>query len=470
MLLKMLVVAYDDLKRKYDPSFNTSVHAYKKYREILKAYENVKDEQRRKMYDLKDNENRIEVEKKCFELYDFVKQETSFKESVVDYSKVEEYSASGYKDIEIKVPLSYLYYLLNLRCDLSYVRKVRCDNCSSFVPCDTCDGKKVVEYKEHFIYCPVCGGEGKVSVNCRACGDSGFKDQSKEISFYVDGEHKEFKGYGDEYSNSLKSDLHILFDFYDKDYVTVNENVIEVDYYLSKKETIEGVNKEYFSEFGAFKLIVPCFVEAGYIQEIEFNNKKIIFKFYNEKYDGEDVEKYLFINKSNRGKYIYFSEDYCDCSLEENSECCVMVKCDDKIVIPGKGQIGKYGGDNGDLIINTEFNNGDSLLYTDQVKVVETSKFFNLLGGREDGVFHYGLRKQNVLIKKDDFYYLLRGNSEKKRKLKDYFLFKIVSLILWFLIPSLMIIMPYNRIMFAALIATLIGYMIAINAVMEVEV
>ena len=50
---KEIEVAYLDLKRKYDPSFNTSIHAYKKYREILKAYENIKDEQRRKMYDLK---------------------------------------------------------------------------------------------------------------------------------------------------------------------------------------------------------------------------------------------------------------------------------------------------------------------------------------------------------------------------------------------------------------------------------
>ena len=30
---KEIEVAYLDLKRKYDPCFNTSVHAYKKYRE-----------------------------------------------------------------------------------------------------------------------------------------------------------------------------------------------------------------------------------------------------------------------------------------------------------------------------------------------------------------------------------------------------------------------------------------------------
>ena len=45
---KEIEIAYSDLKRKYDPGFNTSIHAYKKYREICKAYEDIKDEQRRK--------------------------------------------------------------------------------------------------------------------------------------------------------------------------------------------------------------------------------------------------------------------------------------------------------------------------------------------------------------------------------------------------------------------------------------
>ena len=49
---KEIEVSYEDLKRKYDPSFNTSIRAYKKYREILKAYEDIKSESRRKMYEL----------------------------------------------------------------------------------------------------------------------------------------------------------------------------------------------------------------------------------------------------------------------------------------------------------------------------------------------------------------------------------------------------------------------------------
>ena len=39
-----LEVSYEDLKRKYDPNFNTSIRAYTKYREVLKAYEDIKND------------------------------------------------------------------------------------------------------------------------------------------------------------------------------------------------------------------------------------------------------------------------------------------------------------------------------------------------------------------------------------------------------------------------------------------
>ena len=68
---KEIDVAYNDLKNKYDPKYNTSVFAYKKYREILKAYENIKDEQRRKMYDLKFDYSGESSNNKEYVLYDF---------------------------------------------------------------------------------------------------------------------------------------------------------------------------------------------------------------------------------------------------------------------------------------------------------------------------------------------------------------------------------------------------------------
>ena len=467
---KEIETSYNDLKRKYDPSFNTSIHAYKKYREIIKAYENIKDEQRRKMYNLEDKESLKENNLKTYDLYDYFSKENQVNEiQEIDYNSVEDLSVSSYKDIEVNVKLSYLYKLLNLRYEIEYSHKVKCDSCVDFVTCQTCNGEKVVEYKEHMIWCPICRGEGKVSVNCKKCGGKGYHLTKDKIAFYVDDSFKEFKGYGDDYGNNLKSNLKVSFDFYDKENVKINGDVIEVDYYLTKEETLFGFSKEYFSEFGAFKLEVPCFVEDGYSKQFDFNNKKIVFKFFNSKYDGEDKQMYLFINKNYKNKMVYFNGDYTVCSLEETIDCHNITKCTSKMEIEGKGQEGKYGGSNGNLIISVEFNNDSEVIYTEKVKVLNTSKLFNLLGGKVEDLYHYGFKSQSALIKKDDMYYLLKGDNEEKTKLKNYFLFKVLSVLFWFVIPCLMIVVPYTQTMFIILISVLIVYLVLINLIMEVE-
>ena len=467
---KEIEVAYSDLKNKYDPKYNTSVFAYKKYREILKAYEDIKDEQRRKMYDLKGNYSNEFVNHKEYVLYDFDRVNKQVDNKEIDYSKVEEVLVGDeYKDIEINIELSYLYKLLNLRYDLEYYHSVRCQNCSSFETCSVCEGKKVVEYENRIIWCPVCFGEGKVSQGCRSCGDKGFYKIKNSISIYVDNESYTFRGMGDEYSNELKSNLNVNFDFYDKDKIKIEDDVLLVDYYLSKEETIKGINKQFFSETGAFSLNVESFINDGEKKEIVFNNKKILFTFYNSEYDGNDVIKYLFIKPVFKGKYIYFSEDYASCSEQEDVFHPVMVKCEEKIVVNGKGEMGQYPGKNGHLIINVEFYK-DDLLYVNDVKVLDTSKVFNLLGGFYQGFYHLGCKGRNALLKRNKSYYLLRGNNSKKLKLKNYFLFKCFSVVLWTLLPLLMFLIPYNEFTFIVMGIVLVAYNILINFLMEVEV
>jgi len=468
---KEIEIAYEDLKRKYDPSFNTSIYAYKKYREIQNAYENIKDEQRRKMYDLKDDEEKINLDVKEYELYSFEKNINRDVKTSIDYNKIEIFEDASYKDIEINLDISYLYYLLNLKYDLEYYHRIKCDKCEDTTVCNICNGEKVVEYKQHLVWCPNCGGTGKVSVNCRNCGDSGFNVVKDMLSFYVDEDVKEFKGGGDEYSNNLKSNLILNLNFYDKENIKVNGDIIEINYYLSKEETLSGVNKEYFGEHGAFKLNISNFVSDGYKEEISFNNKKIIFTFFNEKYDAEDKIMYLFINKVYKDKFIYFNENYSYCSEVETIDCNIMVKCDSKVIIKDKGNVGKYGGSNGDLVINIIFNDEKDLIYTDKVKVFETSKAFNLLGGPLlDNEYHFGFKGSNSLIKRKDFYYLLKGNNGVKNKLKNYFLFKVLCVCLWVLIPFFVVIFPYDKNMFISLIITLIIYSVLVNILMEVEV
>jgi DnaJ-class molecular chaperone len=467
---KEIEVAYMDLKRKYDPSFNTSIHAYKKYREIIKAYEDIKNEQRRKMYDLKEDEDDFSFGRIAYKLYDFNGEKKNVIEREVDYSKVEDIGLIGYKDKEIVLEVSYLYLLLNLRYDLEYSHIVKCRDCRTFAICKTCGGAKVVNYSEKVIWCPDCHGEGKVSCNCKTCGDKGYYLVNDNLSFYIDSEIKDFKGLGDEYSNNLKSNLKVKFNFYDKENITVKDDIIKIDYYLNKEETFRGIDREYFSEIGAFKLKVNSFVDNGHKQEIYFNNKTIIFTFYNEKYNGENKLYYLFINKKFKNKFIYFNDDYSKCSAEETVECSKLVKCDSKIILENYGYNGKYGGDNGNLVINVEFNNKDDLIYTDNIKIFKTSKMFNLLGGSIGDFYHYGFKAPNSLIQKNNTYYLLEGKSDKKDKLKNYFLFKFLSIVTWIMIPLLMILMPYTETMFSVLAFVLFGHLLLINMLMELEV
>ena len=93
-----------------------------------------------------------------------------------------------------------------------------------------------------------------------------------------------------------------------------------------------------------------------------------------------------------------------------------------------------------------------------------------MLGGKFEGIYHYGLKKANSLIKKKDVYYLLKGNSEEKSKLKNYFWFKVISIFIWLFIPFLMIILSYNVTMFIVVGSVILGYSILINLLMEVEV
>lgn len=467
---KEIEIAYEDLKRKYDPSFNTSIHAYKKYREIVKAYECIKDEQRRKMYDLKENINQDIGGDKDVKLYDYNKVRESSNNVSIDYSKVESYSNVSKQDKEVEIQVSYLYKLLNLRYDLEYVRDVICKECSEFITCPSCGGEKVVECQKRIVWCPTCKGSGKVSVNCKSCGGSRSSTHKDMLSFYVDDDFKEFKGLGDEQGEYGRSNLKVRFVFYDKNNIEVSDDAIKINYYLSKKETFEGISKEYFSEIGAFKIEIPSFVANGYQKEVYFNNKKIVFTFYNEKYDGENIVRYLFINKRFKDKYIYFSEDYSFCNEEEKIDCSKMVKCESKIVVEGFGNKGLYGGVSGNLIINVIFNNDSDLLYTDKVKVVNSSRVFNLLGGRLDNIYHYGFKRENALVKKGDVYYYLSGDSKVRSKLKNYFLFKIICAFLWVLIPCLLLVIPYGNSAFISCIISLFVYIVLVNFLMEVEV
>lgn len=465
---KEIEVAYEDLKKKYDPSFNTSIHAYKKYREVLNAYENIRNENKRKMYNLKEDSLIKKVNNKEYKLYDFnvIKDE---KEIVIN-DDLEFIKEVVKEDIFINKNISYLYSLLNLKDEINYTRIKKCNDCKEFAKCDHCDGVGVVYYKEKQVYCPHCLGKGKVSVGCSSCNDLGFYNKNEVFSLYVNDEIEERIGLGNEYFDGSKSNLVVKYNFYDKEYISVKGNEISVNYHLSKEETINGVNKTFYSESGVFKLELDSFIENEYSKEVLFNNKKIIFNFYNDKIDGVNKEYYLLINKEYENKILYFNKDYSKCSKYQSEEYFNELVLKETNVIEGFGEEGKYGGNNGDLIIKAKFLNKEVFVYGDNIESVSTSSSFNKLGGKVNGIYHYGFKGNNALICKKGKYYLLSGDDNRKMKLKDYFIYKVISLLILLITPCLMLFIPYSQMMYLVLIVSLLVEVIAVNLIMEVRV
>lgn len=465
---KEIETSYMDLKKKYDPSFNTSIHAYKKYREVIRAYEDIKDEKRRNMYNLKDEVVINTKKDKKYNLYDYNKEEKALEKVDIDYDYVEENTDAYFKNIIINKDISYLYYLLNLNYSVSYKRKIKCDECKELMICDFCDGKKVVYEDNHLVWCPKCFGTGKISKECDKCFTLGYKVEENSISFNVDERVKVFKGLGDNYNN-FKSDVIVNFNFYDKDSIAIKDNVIEINYSLTKEETSKGINKVYGNDESSFNLIVPPFVSDNYVSEINFNNYTLRFIFTNSKYDGNDITYYLLFNKKYINHYIYFNSDYSEYSKEKSDTYFNEVFINTSLVIKEFGEKGKYGGSNGNLIIEMILSDVKDIIYTRDIEIINTSRLFNMLGGNSV-IYNYGFRSKNSVICRDNKYYLFTGTANKKIKLKEYFIVKLIMSLLWLLIPLLIVLLPYNETMYVTLISVLASYILISNFIMEVRV
>lgn len=463
---KEIETSYLDLKRKYDPSFNTSVYAYKKYREVIKAYEDIKNEQRRKMYDLKEDDTLEIIEDNKYNLYDY--NCVVIKDTSIDYNLVEDTKETYLEDIVINKDISYLYYLLNLSDSITYKRKVKCHKCNKLSECKVCKGDKVVEHEGHLVWCKECFGTGKVSEECDYCLGQGYVLEEHSLSYIVDSESKDFKNEGDVYDD-FKSNLILHFNFYDKDSIRINDNVIEINYKLSKKETIKGVNKVYGNDEGAFNLVVPPFVCDNYEINVDFNEYKLKFIFTNEAYNGKDITYYLLFNKKYLNHYIYFNSNYSGYSFYKDDEYFNEYVINTSFSVKGFGEKGKYNGSDGFLNVKVILSDVKDIVYTRDVEIIESSKLFNLFGGN-NVVYNYGFKGRNSVVYKDNKYYLFTGDSNKKLKLKDYFLVKCMMALLWLLIPLIMVFIPYSAGMFIVLISVLAGYFILCNFLMEVRV
>ena len=147
--LKEIEQSYQDLSSFYNPSNNTSKEAYRRYREINKAYLVLKENKQREMYNLIYNKKEEEVVKVNANMHSFNEFLKEFKEQE-DINKFKDIVVEDEYDSYLKINLAipYLYYLVNSEYLVSFNKEVIANQ----------DG-----------VCPVCLGLGKVKKNDKIC-------------------------------------------------------------------------------------------------------------------------------------------------------------------------------------------------------------------------------------------------------------------------------------------------------------
>jgi len=469
-------IAYEDLKRMYDPVVNTSSSAYSKYREIIKAYNSIKDEQDRKLYNLEQKvKSTIEINKKTivsddYSLFDF----DTFKNSsdltaTYDHLEIEQISKYSLSEINETVnsevearflkdranliykQVDYLDFLLGTskKVELNILEK--CDECVlNYITCHTCNGIGKTSYAQEVVNCPTCFAKGEIKVsNCNACNNKGHTLVKKTVTLNLaksDSVTQEFTL--GEYNN-----LKVILKAKDSDNYKIENNNILINYHLTKDELKYGVNKDYVTPNGTLNINTPPYTKNLTKTSYEFEGYKLVFTFISNPYNGENINRFIFIKESDLYKTHYLNPLTLNFQQRKDTEHYFEFRINTKLeplIVSGKGDKGLNGGKNGDLVLTPllTYKRINSSKYINfEERLVDTSLMFNLFGGKNKDLFNIGLKLKNAVVvdKKNSILYILSGNKKEKRTLSSYFLINLIIILIWILIPALLLVIPFNK-------------------------
>jgi len=467
--------AYIALKSNYSEEYNTSPYAKRKYREIEKAYLQIKDELSRKIYknDIVE-ENKKYIEEELFD-YDSYKRE----DRVDEYIPLPLEEKEKYNDINvtknlnkkrevINVDVDYLYYALSIKYNFKFKEKIKCNYCQGIKKdCDCCNSIGKVNYGVDVIVCPNCNSEGYVEVyKCNHCNNVGFIDKEIEEEIYINDALLEY--------GIIKDDIRYQFNLLNSDKVNIEKNNIYVEYDLSYFESINGVDIRWNTLWGDIVLKESYSnLKKEYIFDLDKKVHLIINKI---SYKGENVHKYLFIKPSDLNKKIYLNTESLNYNYQRLGEYNKEVIIDDNnvVILEGLGLEGINNGDNGDLVLtpiitNTKLRNIDINEYSIQRR--DTSLFTNLFGGRFEDGYNIGFKGKNSIVvdKKGKNIYILSGSKREKRRVSNYLLLSIFIYSLWFIMPLLIFVLPYTKIDLIVSCVLTIVYSIGANIVLNVK-
>lgn len=441
--LKQIDQAYKDLSSFYNPENNISPSSYKKYREITKAYEVLKEIKQREMYDLTRKDIVIENTKekddsKVYQYQDFTKN---------NYSKINK-DISKYKDAIIEdefsnyqvlnYNISYLYYLLECLYQVEFNSK---EIITSEEICPLCKGIGKVKENEKVVYCKECFGSGKKTSYITVSKQKKYKVESQ----IIDKENK----------------LIINFNFIDKENIKVNGNEINVKYLVNEDEYYNGIKLELDSE--KEKLVINKTEFNDLKEKYVYLDKVINVEYVLSSFKGRDKKGYIVTDQN----CIYLNLKYYTYSFKPSSECNFKVEIKEKKIVLDKLGNKGYKNDNGDLILEViNLKNEDDLRIFFDLEVRKVSpRVFKFLGNYNNHQFNF-----KKLFDYDDKY-LYIPSLAYSLKLKNYKVFNLIFILGYLIVPLILfIILGISYAFFIASFSYLVVYLVVINLLMEVKI
>ncbi len=451
---KEIEEAYKLLSDTYNPLYNTSPIAYKRYREIQYAYQML---QNKELITFEENEITIPEEKA--EKFDYENYFNHQKE--INYIPLENEDIELYQNVKTEnetldlykypceINVDYLKLLLNCQIDVLVFEKEECKEATLSI-CPVCNGIGVVEYQQKNVVCPKCNGKKEIKEG--HCHHSLRKEKKVRLDLSKIDVTKPL----------IILDTYLTFNILNKDKVKETKDEIYVNYDLSKEEILKGFNQEYNTDKGVLSVKTKNF-EEDYI--LNYEDKKLIFHFNTFSFDGNNIEKTIIFNKKHLHKTLYLNLDNLTYSLEKTSQFnyeFVLSNLKGSFKVKEKGEKGYLEGKNGDLILNY-FACNHYFESSKNIMIEETSLLSNLFKD-------FKIKGKNYLLEKDDKLVILTGTSSKKDYLKNYFWFKILIYFIWLLIPLILLIAPLSKELFISMCIVSISYAILANVLLRLKI
>lgn len=452
---KEIEEAYKLLSDTYNPLYNTSPVAYKRYRDINYAYKmlqnkellTLKEEQEivlkeeaikfdyEKFFNQQKEINYLPLEKEKIEIYQNIKVENE----IIDLYKYQ-------KEIEI----DYLDILLNCQIEVKVFQNKECENSITHI-CPECNGIGIVQYQQKMITCPKCNGKKEIK-ECHCHYNNGLKE---EKIVKLDLSKIDFN------KPMILLDTYLTFKVVNKDKIKENKNEIEVNYDLAKEEILNGLEKIFHTDYGILSINTKTFEDYS----LNYKDKKITFHFHTFSFNGDDIEKKIIFAKKDLHKTLYLDLDNLTYSYNKSATFnyeFVLPNINGSIRIKEKGEKGYLEGKNGDLILNY-FACNHYFKSNKEVVIEETSLLSNLFKDVK-------IKGRNYLLEKEDYLVILTGNGKKKDYLKNYFWFKALIYLLWLLIPFILLVAPLSKELFISLCIVSVSYAILANVLLRLKI